>query len=416
MSRIRIGGLCLVLFGIALTPTAPRASEQPGQWYVDGLVTGISADSSRQLDDGFAGGGVAFGYAVSKYFNIEVMGLLFDIDGDNAPALEQTMLNLNLMNVYNRAGNFSPYLIGGAGWVNSDPNGGHSQDNLQMQGGIGLLTDLSSNDRWSLRTEVLYRWEDADGGDLGDILLNIGVGFAMGQSAARTLDSDGDGVPDDLDRCPGTPPGAMVDSVGCEKDSDGDGVVDRLDQCPNTPAGATVDEVGCPMDSDSDGVYDGIDQCPNTPAGATVDLVGCPGDGDGDGVYDGIDQCPNTIRGALVNTVGCGIELSGVNFGTDSTQLLPSAEIRLDEAASRLKEFVDVKLVIEGHTDSQGDANYNQRLSERRAQAAKDYLVAQGIAANRMRIVGLGETQPVADNDTADGRAENRRVVLKIDD
>src|SRR2546429_99415 len=126
------------------------------------------------------------------------------------------------------------------------------------------------------------------------------------------VDSDADGVPDGIDQCPGTPAGAHVDAKGCPVDSDGDGVPDGVDQCPNTPPGVAVDAAGCPLDSDKDGVPDGIDKCPNTPAGATVDASGCPLDTDLDGVPDGIDQCPNTPAGTKVDAVGCPLPVEAV--------------------------------------------------------------------------------------------------------
>jgi bacillopeptidase F len=128
------------------------------------------------------------------------------------------------------------------------------------------------------------------------------------------LDSDGDGVADHLDQCPGTPIGETVNTAGCalsQLDSDGDGVSDALDQCPNTPAGEPVDATGCPVsqtDSDGDGVSDALDQCPNTPPGELVDAVGCSAsqkDSDGDGVSDALDQCPNTPPGESVDATGC---------------------------------------------------------------------------------------------------------------
>ena len=119
------------------------------------------------------------------------------------------------------------------------------------------------------------------------------------------LDSDNDGVTDDLDQCANTPVGATVNAQGCPSDADGDGVFDGIDQCANTPNGATVNSQGCPTDSDGDGVFDGIDQCANTPIGATVNAQGCPSDADGDGVFDGIDQCANTPSGTQVDAQGC---------------------------------------------------------------------------------------------------------------
>lgn len=133
------------------------------------------------------------------------------------------------------------------------------------------------------------------------------------RAAGATKDNDGDGVPDNIDRCPGTPPGVKVDAHGCELDSDGDGVIDRFDQCPDTPAGSKVNSRGCPVDNDSDhdGVPNDRDKCPNTPPGAKVDANGCELDSDGDGVPDLRDQCPNTPAGAKVDEKGCEPDADG---------------------------------------------------------------------------------------------------------
>lgn len=138
---------------------------------------------------------------------------------------------------------------------------------------------------------------------------NLGLSVMLGSK--KTTDSDGDGVLDSDDKCPGTPHGAVVDKKGCPIDTDGDGVYDGLDQCPNTPRGAKVDKVGCPIDTDGDGVPDGIDKCPDTPVGAKVDAAGCPIDSDGDGVPDGIDRCPDTPQGATVDALGCPSDSDG---------------------------------------------------------------------------------------------------------
>ena len=235
---------------------------------------------------------------------------------------------------------------------------------------------------------------------------------------AAPKDSDGDGVPDDMDRCPGTPAGARVDAQGCELDSDGDGVVDRLDKCPNTPRGARADAQGCELDSDGDGVVDRLDRCPNTPAGARVDAQGCELDSDGDGVVDALDQCPNTPRGDQVDAKGCTLastlQLKGVNFDYDSAALRADARPILDEAVTILKRYPQLRVEVAGHTDDRGSDAYNLDLSQRRAQAVLDYFVQMGIDAARLVPKGYGETAPVADNATDAGRAKNRRVELRI--
>jgi OOP family OmpA-OmpF porin len=400
---------------VAIMPlTAVHGSDQVGQWHVDGMATGIKTDGVRDVEDAFAGGTLALGYAFAERWNFELAGQVLSLDGeDGAPGLDQTALSANLLNIYNRSERFSPYWLAGIGWVETDPDGGDDDSNTQAQLGIGALTDLGSSGRWSLRTEAVHRWEDADS-TLRDWLLNIGFRYAIGNVTPPTMDADGDGVVDGQDQCPGTPASAMVNAVGCELDADLDTVVNRLDQCPNTPQGASVDARGCPSDSDNDGVYDGLDRCPSTPPGATVDAMGCPLDGDGDGVSDGLDRCPGSVSGVLVDDAGCGIQLSGVNFPFDSAEILPSGLARLDEAAERLQAFPSVRIVIEGHTDSRGDAAYNLALSERRAAAVRDYLVSEGVSGARIETAGLGESQPIASNDTDAGREQNRRVVLRV--
>jgi OOP family OmpA-OmpF porin len=196
-------------------------------------------------------------------------------------------------------------------------------------------------------------------------------------------------------------------------DSDGDGVVDERDQCPNTPRGITVDARGCPPDSDGDGVPDYLDQCPGTPPGVPVDNSGCPFDSDGDGVADHMDQCPNTPKGATVNEVGCWSLEATTLYDSNSSYMKAEAYPLLDEVAIILEKNPEMEVEVQGHTDNTGTAEYNQWLSEKRAQKVKDYLVSKGIDPSRLEAKGYGFTQPVASNDTAEGRAQNRRVELK---
>ena len=196
-------------------------------------------------------------------------------------------------------------------------------------------------------------------------------------------------------------------------DSDGDGVVDEVDQCPNTPRGITVDARGCPPDSDGDGVPDYLDRCPGTPPGVAVDNSGCPFDSDGDGVADHMDQCPNTPTGATVNEVGCWSLEATTLYDSNSSYMKAEAYPLLDGVASILMKNPEMEVEVQGHTDNKGTAEYNQWLSEKRAQKVKDYLVSKGVDPSRLEAKGYGFTQPVASNDTAEGRAQNRRVELK---
>ncbi|MBZ0169582.1 MAG: OmpA family protein, partial [Kofleriaceae bacterium] len=200
-------------------------------------------------------------------------------------------------------------------------------------------------------------------------------------------------------------------------DADRDGVPDSADKCPNTPVGVKVDATGCPLDSDGDGVADYKDQCPNTPAGVKVDATGCPLDSDGDGVADYKDQCPGTPAGVKVNQLGCPkrepIVLKGVNFAFNSAELTPPSLTILDGVAEILTKHPDVKVIIAGHTDSIGTAQYNKKLSQRRTESVRNYLISRGVNAANLTAVGFGEEKPIASNDTDEGRANNRRVELQ---
>ncbi len=239
------------------------------------------------------------------------------------------------------------------------------------------------------------------------------------------IDSDGDGVPDYLDKCPNTEAGMKVDEFGCVVDSDGDGVLDAQDRCPNTPAGVKVNEFGCP-DSDSDGVPDNEDKCPDTPKGAKVDDRGCPIDSDGDGVPDYKDKCPSTPKGEQVDSTGCStqkdtvmikevVTLAGdTNFEFNKSDLLPSAYPVLNELAQSMKSNPNTRWRVEGHTDAIGSDSYNMDLSRRRAESVVNYLVSNGVERNRLEVVPLGESNPIATNDTQEGRSMNRRVEIKL--
>lgn len=141
-------------------------------------------------------------------------------------------------------------------------------------------------------------------------------------------------------------------------------------------------------------------------------------DSDGDGVIDDKDQCPNTPAGDRVDGRGCTldkvIELKGVTFEFDKTRLRPDAVTILDWAVEILKKYPDMQVEIAGHTDSIGSEAYNQRLSEGRAQAVKDFFVSQGVPESQMSVRGYGESEPRDSNDTEEGRERNRRVELRI--
>jgi len=218
-------------------------------------------------------------------------------------------------------------------------------------------------------------------------------------SPCKVPDSDGDGVFDNMDKCPNTPAGRKVNAQGCELDGDGDGVVDGLDKCPNTPAGRKVNAQGCELDTDGDGVVDAMDKCPTVPA-KTAD--GCPA-----AVVEPapvVNPAPVAAPQKLV--------LGDVLFATNEATLTQNATATLDKAAASLQEWGHIKVEVAGYTDDRGTAKYNESLSSRRADAVRTYLISKGVDADRLTAKGYGESSPVADNATVEGRSENRRVEL----
>lgn len=234
-------------------------------------------------------------------------------------------------------------------------------------------------------------------------------------------DSDGDGINDQLDKCPNVAGLAKYD--GCPiPDTDGDGINDEMDKCP-TQAGVAKYE-GCPVpDTDGDGINDELDKCP-TQAGP-ADRNGCPvGDRDNDGINDDNDRCPD-IAGTSANN-GCpdmpanvtkslGSIGPNIFFGTTDATLTTKSNASLDRLVTLMNENPGLNIVIEAHTDNVGEEKANEELSEDRAKAVEAYLVSKGIDEDRIDTKGYGETMPIADNNTAAGRARNKRIEIKID-
>jgi OOP family OmpA-OmpF porin len=257
--------------------------------------------------------------------------------------------------------------------VGDDAGGKALLDEIAKIGGCGFAThadDLASGQQMSAFVNKVF---------IGDM-----------------MDSDGDGVANAMDKCPGTPAGVKVDAVGCPLDSDKDGVPDYLDKCPGTPMGIKVDAAGCPLDSDGDGVPDSLDKCPGTPAGMKVDASGCPM--------------------TVLKTGEVSWTFNNIYFDFDKATILPASYGILDEITAALVAKPHLTVMVEGHTDSTGPHAYNMGLSDRRAKAVVDYLVGKGIKPARLSSKGYGPDRPIADNATKLGRAKNRRVQFtKID-
>lgn len=314
----------------------------------------------------FRSGNSSTGFEVGVFTN--------PIKTDGSSGDKQTGLMLDLMQVYSLGG-LEPYLFAGVGFVGEriGPSDG-AYPSLEV--GAGLLFPVLGDtvlrtgvSMMSVRNDELNAGIDA----YVDYRINVGLMFGMTAAAAKE---------------PAPKAAARV------ADSDGDGLADGQDQCPTTPA------------STADG-------CPPPPVART--------DADGDGVFDGDDSCPGTLAGLKVDERGCAVQseeqtvvLKGVTFLPGSATLTPDAKQVLDGAASALAGQQNLKVEIGGHTDSQGKDAANLALSQKRAESVRQYLISQGISGDRLKAEGYGETRPVADNGTLEGRTQNRRVELKV--
>lgn len=287
-------------------------------------------------------------------------------------------------------------------------------------------------------------------------------------AAYSPMDDDKDGVSNDNDKCPGTPLGIRVDKNGCPLDTDGDGVPDYYDKCPDTPEGVKVDAKGCPLDGKNDTVTGEQNKNtdknssknvntaigtntkqnptadntttgtnskakPNSAVNSSTTKTSAPlntkkdsnissVDSDGDGVSNYLDKCPNQA-GTLANN-GCP-ETKSENkkasndvligaFDLEKGALKTNAYPLLDKYVTILKEHPEYKLQLDGYTDSTGNKVFNKHISKVRADAVKAYMVKQGINASRITTLGHGIEDPVADNSTAEGQYQNRRIEFTI--
>lgn len=479
--RTRITKLCTMALVLSLLLTANSAvnaqsSDQKMNLQIYGSALQYRGDlqNDKEYSKIEWGGGLNLNRYMSPSFDLGLHLTYGSAEDKGTGALSgasfdaqmgTALLNLRLKmygNILKEDALIGPYLqIGGGGaWAKTDAmraDGTMQQDDKfftsALRGGAGLRFRFSDAVSAFVETNYMIIGQDKiDGYDVGEndrfLMHNVGLGFNLGKAP----DTDVDGVPDRRDKCPDTPTGVQVDKDGCPIDTDGDGVADYQDECPTEAGVANLngcpdrdgdgvadkndecpDEAGtaatngCP-DSDGDGVADKNDKCPDTPAGVQVGADGCPTDSDGDGVADNEDACPNTPGPGTAN--GCP-ELDEatkklleekVRFEFDRARVQEGYKQLLDSIVMVLGKYPDHVLLIKGHADHIGSEEYNQALSERRAQAVKDYLVERGVQnPDRLVTRGYGESQPLvkvnerlSKRRTESARARNRRVGFEM--
>jgi len=334
---------------------------------------------------------------------------------------------------------FYPYLLGGAGLMTEIEN----DWTINPEFPVGLGLNIKAFPNLYVSAETQYRFDLNDNRNQLQHALGIWMVLGGKPKEKKETDRDKDGISDSEDQCPDEP--GTPELLGCP-DGDGDGVADKYDECPTVAGKKSL--AGCP-DRDNDGIADHKDQCPDE--AGVAELFGCPvrdrdndgvpdekdlcpdeagsiltngcPDRDGDGVVDKDDRCPDTPGPA--SNKGCPelkpeekevleFAMKAVQFETGSAKLLASSNKVLDEIAKILVNYPEQKLRISGHTDSIGEADDNQKLSERRAKTCYDYFISKGISASRVSHIGYGESKPIADNMFAPGREKNRRVEFEI--
>jgi OOP family OmpA-OmpF porin len=448
-----------------------HAGSDPGSTYIAPSIQGVWVDDDRNVDDGL-GAGLGFGYVASPKWNFEVgvHGSGHEIAGtDNRYEIQGA--DINALRVFKREDSVNPYLIGGIGYLDAARKTPARDRGMFYKVGLGMMADIAKNTskgtNLQMRGEVHAR-RVFDDSNLTDYVATLGLVYSWGGSIAAPAaaaiaaiapvaapapvvpvdgDDDRDGVLNSRDKCPNTPPGAKVDSDGCEC---GDvvlrGVTFVTDSAEITPQGQLV----------LDSLVAGLQRR----AGTKLEIRGHTDDVGSETYNLALSQrraesvkaylVSKGLNAADLSTIGLGemqhiapndtpegreqnrrvtlqalsvicearaseeLTLRGVTFKTNSAVITPTSKLVLDSAVAYLKARPNAAAEVRGHTDSVGNDAANMRLSKARAEAVRDYLVAGGIDAGRLTANGYGETEHVAPNDTPAGRAQNRRVTLRI--
>lgn len=361
MKRMILGGMIVTAFAVQGSAAAADAYDDTGAFYLAPMAQYTLLDSRRVSKDN-AGGQIGLGYDFAPNFAVELAlsNGSFKIKSGNYAGASEKLFASSLDVLYKflpPTSTFRPFVLAGVGNISDNIGRSSTTHNQWMaEAGGGLLIGLGSqtgSTRVQLRTEAKYRYEFASPTlytprDPGDIVVGLGLQFMFG--------------------APTPPPPVMA-------------------AAPPPP--------------------------PPPPPPPTPPPPPQPIDSDGDGVPDSMDKCPNTPHGDVVDANGCTIKLDRVHFDTDKAVILPESSEVLDYAVATLKAHPNIVIEVDGHTDNRGTAQHNMLLSQRRADSVMSYLREHGVT-NTMTAKGYGEDKPIADNGTADGRQQNRRVGLHI--
>ncbi len=454
----------------SLLCVSAREARAEVNWNIrlEGGVAGPLNDPQKRLFDLGVDSQLRLSLEATSFFDIYANGGFLGLSPDDSNPNRDwgTAWNLGGGIRFKRPykeGIVSPWIDGDLGWYRTD-----NQNRMGFSVGAGLHFAVGESRRFRLGPYVRYaqiiqRESDTTAGfdDRDARILMGGLSLEFGgQPKMAPKDRDGDGIVDPQDKCPNEAEDrdGFQDTDGCpDPDNDGDGLLDANDKCPNEAEDKDgfEDDDGCPeVDNDGDGIADVNDACPLQPEDKDgfQDEDGCPDvDNDSDGVPDADDLCPNVA--GLPGTNGCPdrdhdtiddqhddcpdvpglpenrgcpvykkVKVSGTRieisekifFSFGKAKILPKSYPVLNEVTKVLKDNPTLKVRVEGHSDSKGNAATNKKLSRDRAVAVRDYLVTAGIDASRLDAEGYGSEQPLESNNTAAGREKNRRVEFVI--